>query len=256
MKRRAWTLPVGLPLGLPLALAAGLAVLGSAKVADARCSSHFVHVLQATSGVPSNGRIIVQGAIASAAWVGAMQQPELLSGTERIPLDVAEPHVFKNTGRDFAQVVLVPKRPLTQGKTYRLAVKNAAASDRDTLTQMAFRAAGADTQAPVWTTGPKVLGTNHTQMGCGPSTSATIRVDATDEGQAVALYRVHFKERSASTAVDFYVRAESGTLNVGRGMCGGPVEPVPGKAYEITLTAMDAAGHATPAPGAPLLAQF
>ena len=256
MKRRTWALPLGLPLGLPLALVAGLAVLGSAKVADARCSSHFVHVLQATSGVPSNGRIIVQGAIASAAWVGAMQQPELRSGTERIPLDVVEPHVFKNTGRDFAQVVLVPKRPLTQGETYRLAVKNAAASDRDTLAQMSFRAAGADTQAPVWTTGPKVLGTNHTQLGCGPSTSATIRVDATDDGKAVTLYRVHFKERGAGAAVGFYVEADANVLHVGRGMCGGPVEPVPGKAYEITLSAVDAAGNLTPAPGAALLAQF
>jgi hypothetical protein len=252
MKRPRSRTAATLLLGLG---ALGLGLFGTPKTADARCSSHYVRILQ-HGGVPSNGRMIVEGAIVSAAWVGAMQQPELVSGNERIPLSVVEPHVFKNTGRDFAQVVLVPQKALTQGKTYRLAVKNAAAEDRETLAHASFHAAGADAQAPVWTAAPKLMGTNHTQLGCGPSTSASISVDATDDGQPVTLYRVNFKERGATTAVNFYVQAEQGTLHVGRGMCGGPVEPVPGKAYEITVTAVDAAGNATPAPGGPLLAQF
>jgi hypothetical protein len=230
--------------------------LGAARAADARCSSHFVQVFHDGGSLPRNGRIIVQGSIMSAKWVAAMQDPELISGNEHVPLSVVEPYMFKNTGRDFAQMVLVPQKPLTEGKTYRLAVKNVDTQDRDAIARTSFRITAGDTQAPTWNNAPKVLATNHAVLGCGPSTTATIGVDATDNGQPVTLYRVHFKERGTNTAVDFYVEAERGALRVGRGMCGGPAEPVPGKAYEISVTAVDDSGNLTPAPGAPLLAQF
>lgn len=76
-----------------------------------------------------------------------------------------------------------------------------------------------------------------------------MRVPATDDGGAAALFLVDVAPVAGGPHVQYLVAPRDGVVEVGHGMCSGPFELAPGGRYRVTLAAVDLAGHTVVAPG-------
>lgn len=232
---------------LALSAAAGLGLcLGLAAPAAAKCSAGTVEVWPPVEApLPPNGRVVVRATGASRAQLQglALRGPRLVSQNDKVPLRVLQ----RNDGEfSVSQVVLEPEAPLRPGTSYRLELPGVEAQAAWTTS------AGPDQYAPRWSGPPSVLASQRQEMGCGPSSSVTIRVPASDDRNLMLLEAQVRRRGSAASPVRFLVEVREGTAAIGHGMCAGPFRLEPGERYEATLRLVDAAGNEAPAPGAPL----
>lgn len=209
-------------------------------------SFHLMTYPAANRTLPVNGRVVFDGRAQAAELAASMKDraPKLVSGDERVPLDVAEILAGDFTA---TQAVLVPKRALTAGRTYALAWTGREAdhaSAKAANGTLRWTAVGTpDTIAPVWSASPASSGGDRHELGCGPVANAKIVVLATDDRTA-PLFRVDVTSAGRG-AVSFFTEAQEGAVLVGHGMCSGPVRLVTGTAYDVRVTAVDLAGNAS-----------
>ena len=64
--------------------------------------------------------------------------------------------------------------------------------------------------------------------------------------------RADLRPADGGNPLRYLVQPSQGVIAIGHGMCGGAFDLEPNQHYSMTLTAVDAAGNETPAPGPPL----
>ena len=118
--------------------------------------------------------------------------------------------------------------------------------------------AGADQVAPRWRNAPKVKPGVHGLYGCGDAVYVPVSVPFDGEADDV---RIVAEVRPIAGSVipaggpataRYLLRPRGDEIKIGHEMCGGPFELEPGRRYTVKLTAVDAAGNASPAPGRPM----
>lgn len=225
-----------------------LAVLVVPAMAAADCMDWSWKVFPAAgSTVPPNTRLVLQGHGLARPIVAdlAQRNPRLAVGSHRVPLKVIATHVGEF---QLTQVVLQPTSPLMPGAQYTLRFDErpgevAFRLNRDEVARWTV-AEESDFEAPVWRAAPVALAGVIKPMGCGPVVEARVRVALDDAG---ALVRARVTGADGKPR-EFLLAPRDGELAVGHGMCNGAFQLGEGE-WELELTALDAAGNATPAPG-------
>jgi len=221
------------------------------RLAEARCAPSSLSVWPPSGGeLPANGRIALEGYGTEQDFIRSIagRSPRLLSGSRSIPLQVAEVHegAFRVT-----QAILVPESPLEPGRRYVLSMdgrRRIPVWNGSRRGPAAWTAAAADTAAPTWDSAPIVGASTLRPYGCGPAISGHVAVAGPSR------VRVHLEpEAGGDGARTYEVGVAEGELQVGHGMCNGPFQLDAGARYRATLTAIDAAGNQTPAPGGPVI---
>jgi len=225
----------------------------AASSARADCASGAVWAWPApAAALDPAGRVVLEAYGTDQAWVldVARLSPRLVSGSDTVPLRVVESH---RGSFEVAQVVLEAERPLRAGRTYRLALTGRPAPTIWTGEKHApleWGVAAGASSPPRFRSAPRLDRTSFTAFGCGPAIYAHVAVDV-DQPRRVQ-FRVWVEPTAAGPAVEYLVPAENGSLDIGHGMCSGPFTLTAGSSYRVTIAAVDAAGHETPAPGGPI----
>lgn len=183
--------------------------------------------------LPANGRITLDGYGGAQKIVATMKtrHPRLVAGSVEVPLSVVELHVGEF---DVTQVVLKPETTLKEGMKFTLRFDDAPSEVAEwTVTQ-------SDTTAPVWTSAPIAKKGLYKEFGCGPAIQAIVGIPATGAIQV----------RARANKREFLIDIKDGAATVGHSMCWGPFR-LKGE-WSLELSALDAAGNETRAPGAPL----
>ena len=196
------------------------------------------------------GRIVLDAYGTDRAWVldvGRLS-PRLAGGGRTVPLRVVESHVGSF---EVAQVVLAPDQPLRPGAIYRLVLDGRPTPEvwnGQKNVPLEWSVASASSSAPPrFRSAPRFDRTSFTGFGCGPAIYAhfVVDIDAPDR----VLFRVRAEPLAGGATVEYLVPATDGVLDVGHGMCSGPFTLTASAQYRITISAVDAAGRETPAPG-------
>lgn len=238
--------------GLVAAIAFAAAVFAP-RASAAKCAYRYLHAFPpAAAHLPLNGRIVVEGYGADTDVVKeiAVYHPELSSDGDRVPLRVAETNVG---GFNITQVVLVPARPLLPKTKYTLRIHapERRASDeaeeqlRETFTWTT--GAGADRAAPRWQAPPKAGERVYRELGCGPESYVNIQVSVADAQPVQVLAEV--RPAGGGPGARYLLQPQEGAIQIGHNMCAGAFQLADKGRYEVTLTAFDAAGNASAAPG-------
>ena len=214
--------------------------------------------------VPPNVHFVVEGVGVTSDLVATLDKshPAIITIKDGLRFLVTS---ITDGDEKIAQAVLVPEKPLRGAHEYLVRFHGTGPGEpkeyHPTVTQkgkqvrMQWRVGETpDTKAPTWTETPRVLSSKRDERGDGVETFVRIAVSAKDE-RGMLLYRVRIRERGKGKAWrSWFLRAPAGgqSLVVGRGKCSGPFELFPGRRYEIRLSAVDAAGNETNAPGNPL----
>ncbi len=238
-------------------LACLLPLLLLALPARADCASGGLSVWPPVdAALPANGRVVLEGFGTTQAPVAriASLRPVLVSDSDRVPLEVVRVDVGQF---EVTQAVLKPSQGLKPGKRYRLELEaqdagvtlDARVLHQNKLAPVAWMVGAKDEAAPKWAKAPEAAGGEWVGYGCGPAIYGFIKVSAESQVQ----YRVEVRRADgAGPARTFRVAAKDGRLEVGHGMCGGPFKLEEGVRYSAAVTAVDAAGNESPAPGAPV----
>jgi hypothetical protein len=245
-------------VGIAACLATALAPLA----ASAKCGIGGDSVYPRASRLPLNGRIVLtRSGLANAESGPPNLEPlELRSSADRVPLRVVE----TNVGVGQVQFVLSPVRPLLAATQYTLARKDQKDDDgreagarRSTETFVWTTASAPDKSAPRWRSRPKVGEASYVRYGCGPATRVKVNVAVhdvlTDRGADAAVQvRAELYSHDGGSPLRYLIAPINGVIEIGHGMCGGAFPLQPNERYSVVLTAVDAAGNETPAPGGPL----
>jgi hypothetical protein len=207
-----------------------------ASAADAECISSTIG-LDGERSLPTNGLIVVSAIGKGAALLDevAKHKPELVSDKERVALVL----VTTNSSKAETQVVLKPERLLKPKTKYRLVFQDVDSEISWSESSAVFTTnRGPDLNAPAWTAEPAVSAPQARRLGCGPEYGATITVPVKD-GSSLWV-RVETGQRTVWAFVT------DGHFEFKHFMCGGPYGVRPDTRYELTLTAIDAAGNEAP----------
>jgi hypothetical protein len=231
----------------PAALAI-LSAVALSQPARAKCAFAAAWASPARGPIPTNGRVLFEafGAARPDVDVLSSLHPRLVAGADVVPLSVVETH-----DGDFAvrQAVLAPTRPLRPGATYSFRVD--ALPSGVSVSPVDYEVApGADAKPPVWSGRPRVISRSWSPLGCGPEVRVQLAVPVTDD--MGPLY-VEAQVSSGKQVTTYVVPVVGGTVDLGHGMCSGPFAMLSGATYAVHFRALDAAGHAAPMPGAPLV---
>ena len=236
-------------------VAASLVTFGSIST-HAMCSSSAFWAWPDKT-LPTNGHILITGYGMTQPTVRTVgrQRPVLVGGGQTVPLTVKA--LYEGQLR-VTQVLLEPAHPLLPSTRYELRL------ERPTQGQLMVRTDGkrtlrawttgkkADAIVPKWKGPPLFTGGTYDNYGCGPSIHVDIKTPVVDPGdQLLVLATVTVVGRSRGRS--YYVPITGGTVSLGHGMCSGPFRFGSGMAFEVSLTAVDAAGHTAPAPGDPVV---
>lgn len=132
------------------------------------------------------------------------------------------------------QVWLRPAKPLTAGR-WALRLKNGAKATLDRPLGSWVVSASAKTDAPAFTSAPKVGALEYAELGCGPASSISVSA----HGAAFVEAKVTVK---GETKAGVFV-VEDGAVAIGHGMCSGGFELAPGVEVRVELTPLDVAGQ-------------
>lgn len=208
--------------------------------------------------LPVNGRIVLTRSSLPGVDFAATEPGllELRSETDQVRLRVVE----KNVGVSQVQFVLAPIRRLLPATRYALWRKADDGGDspvRGWNGDFAWMTASApDRSAPRWRGQPKPGGGYYARLGCGPATAVKVNV-AVDDGivdpdaTPAVQVRAELQPVDGGRSLRYLITPVNGVVEIGHGMCGGAFPLQPNRRYRVTLTAVDAAGNETPAPGGP-----
>ena len=216
------------------------------RASDAKCEASHDSVFPATASVlPTNGRIVLtRHGLLLDSPIAEMRPLELRAETERVPLRVAE----TNMGVKNVQYVLVPARVLQPNTRYTLRIQTDDGSEGPSLrdgSEFAWTTgSAADSTPPRWRARPRVGGSLNQRYGCGPA--IYVNVTAPVDG---ALVRVELRATDGGQTSRYLMRPFDDVIDVGHQMCGGAFDLAPNRRYVVSLTAVNAAGNETPAPG-------
>lgn len=223
-----------------------IATLLLSSPASAKCATRWLQAWPASGSLPENGRIVLSGFGYDEPFVATLaeRRPVLTDGTAEIPLGIVE----LNVGQGVTQAVLVPKQPLVSGRRYALKADPLKDDPRFALDFFWFVEAPV-AGSPKWTAAPQVLSTEHQKMGCGPQVEAKVEVKL--EQPELVRVLAELRDVKAGTTARFLISKTTpeAEVRIGHGMCGGEFRLAPGVDFELTLWAVDVAGHTTPAPG-------
>jgi len=205
----------------------------------------------AGTAVPINTRLVIDGYGDAQAVAGKLGEhhPILEGGGQSIPLEVKEVNVGQ---KSITQVVLVPEHRLKPKTRYVLKVTTTgdepAVTLRDGMKPAWTTSDTIDLDAPSFKAPPLALAGIEKQFGCGPQIEALVAVQIEDTGPVLLLATV---TGSLGQPRRYLVPARDGQVHVGHGMCLGAFRLDEGR-WSLELTAVDAAGNQTPAPGGPM----
>jgi hypothetical protein len=235
-----------------------LGVFALPSSAIGKCGSGFVSVFPATDvPLPTNGRIVLESDPYFELEGGASPWPpmELRREAERIPLKVLTAH----GGVGVVQVVLAPDRELRPLTRYELHFAHAGdppesypGGKADRWTMSWTTASGPDHIAPLWKSAPKLGRDVNRLLPCGPEISVEVQVAFAHAEPVQILAELRPIARSpigSSRPSSYLLRLDRGLVRIGRGMCGGAFQLVAGSRYSLKLSAVDAAGNSSRAPG-------
>ena len=157
-------------------------------------------------------------------------------------------------------MVFVPARELLPHAEYVLYLLEAdrpyQGSRGETFAWTTLR--GADSTAPRWRTAPKVRPGVFGLYGCGDALYVPVSVPFDGEDDAVLIVAevkpiggAVIPSGGPATA-RYLLRPRGGEVRIGHEMCGGPFNLESGRRYTVKLSAVDAAGNRSPAPGGPI----
>jgi len=232
-----------------------LAVFARSTPATALCAGGTSFGVFPPTGeaLPTNGRIVLElvgfeGLDGQSPW----WPMELRSGTERIALNEVASFVGASRVR---QVVLQPARGLRPNARYELYAS-------DEHLPMSVRpgshaaepfawttSAAADHTVPRWRSAPRSGAGVYRLLGCGTEVSVGVSVSVGGEEPVQLLAEV--TPAGSVRAATYMLRPRNGQVEIGHDMCSGPFDLEPGRHYSLRLTAVDAAGNRSPAPGRP-----
>lgn len=228
-------------------------------VVSAKCDGGGDSVYPRGSRLPLNGRIVLtRSGVPSVESASAnLEALELRSETDQVPLRVVE----TNIGVGQVQFVLSPIRTLRAATRYTLWRKadrgREAAALRSTPTFVWTTASAPDKSPPQWRSRAKVGNVSSVRSGSGPASRVQIKVSVDDvlpDGGADAAVQVRAELYAfdGGSPLRYLVEPANGVIEIGHGTCGGAFPLEPGERYSVILTAVDAAGNETRAPGEPL----
>lgn len=249
----------------PAVVALGASVF-TPIVVSAKCFEGGDHVYPQPSRLmplPVNGRIVL-----TRSWLlrvdsakTNLEALELRSETDRVPLRVVE----TNRGVGEVQFVLSPVRRLRAETQYALWKRAKDGSEGPALgARGGFEwttGPGPDNVKPRWRSRPTVGARRYTKYGCGPEILVEVKVAVRDVSSdlpslvgedAAVLVRAELHPSDGGSPLRYLLDPSRGVIEIGHGMCGGAFSLEPNQPYSVTLTAVDAAGNETPAPGRPL----
>lgn len=240
-------------------IAACVATALAPPAVSAKCAAGGDSVYPRASRLPLNGRIVLtrSGLLNAESGPPNLEPLELRSSGDRVPLRVVE----TNVGVGQVQFVLAPVRTLLAATQYRLSRKDDEGRDagarRSTETFVWTTASGPDKSAPRWRSRPKVGDASYVRYGDGPATRVKVNVAVddvlTDPGADAAVQvRAELYSHDGGSPLRYLIAPINGVIEIGHGMCGGAFPLQPNERYSVLLTAVDAAGNETPAPGEPL----
>ena len=227
--------------------------------ASAKCAVGGDSVYPKVSRLPLNGRIVLtrSGLLNAKNETPNLEPLELRSKADRVPLRVVE----TNIGVAEVQFVLSPVRTLLAATQYTLSRKDddggEASARRATETFVFTTASAPDKSAPRWRRRPTVGDASYVRYGCGPATRVKVNVAVDDtltdpDADAGVQVRAELFPHDGGSPLRYLITPIHGVIEIGHGMCGGAFPIQPNERYSVLLTAVDAAGNETRAPGAPL----
>jgi hypothetical protein len=220
---------------------------------SAKCAGGADTVHPRLSRLPLNGRIVLtrSGLLNVERGSTELEALELRSEADRVPLRVVE----TNLGVRQVQFVLSPVRPLLGATRYTLRRKGddggEASGRRSTETFVWTTASAPDKSPPRWRRRPTIGAASYVRYGCGPATHVKVNV-AVDDAEAGVQIRTELYSHDGGSPLRYLIEPVDGVIEIGHGMCGGAFPLDPNERYSVMLTAVDAAGNETPAPGGPL----
>jgi hypothetical protein len=172
---------------------------------------------------------------------------ELRSASEAVPLRIAERYGSAEAG---SEIVLSAIRALRLGTRYALYVDGKLANPIDYDVHGGDVAwtteVKPDRSAPRWRSRPRVTtdrvaGALHIEVPADDESPVQILIDVQPLGYAMPI--------GEGQKSSYLLWIEGGTVSLDLGPCGGAVRLKPGATYSIALTAVDASGNQSPAPG-------
>lgn len=214
------------------------------------------------STIPTNGIVILRGNEPLHRDLIAHvneHRPALACGKRLVPLQLKDLYV----GHTEVKALLVPARalpPLTRCDLVLTAKPRVGQPPINWIRSLDplggtseppwwITSTGADHRRPTWGAAPHWMGQPERGPRCGnPDGRVTVKVSApaTDTEGPVLVY-VFLDDGHEKN--DFVIAPEQETIDVGYDMCGGAFELEENRKYRVRLTAMDAAGNETGAPG-------
>ncbi|MFT3771079.1 MAG: hypothetical protein QM820_37160 [Minicystis sp.] len=239
-------------------LAAALAGVLAFRVSDASagCTTGGLSFFPSPkSDLPANGRVIVEGDGELEPTVRGLGDDTLILATDgdAIPLHVV---AIQHGGWRVSQAILAPTRPLTPGLRYALRA-SAQGSPLDERLRNAWRvpawkAADALSSSPRWTAPPAravpVVG-----RGCPPHAYVSVRVPVESPEHLLGVVAEVRPLLRGAKPSRFLVPVYDGAIALGHTGCSAPILLTADVPHLVTLTAVDLAGHETPAPGGVLV---
>jgi hypothetical protein len=144
------------------------------------------------------------------------------------------------------QAILIPKRLLISGQTYRLFIDHLNPSDSTEFSWEKEKFEwkvnyNSDKESPKWNHTPKLFYKSFTDLGCGPAIYATFCADVFDNSSVMVLAKI--KNLKNDSIAEYYVQIDSNSFDIGHHMCSGPFVFEDSSEYEGTFSLMDASGN-------------
>lgn len=175
----------------------------------------------------------------------ARHRPALVFGNRSVPLEVMAVHIGD---MNVTQVLLRPSRALPVGGTWRLALdapEMERERARDWLDDLKWTVEPAGGPAVGWSGTPADVGGSRAEYGCGPAVYLEIATPLHGDPLGV-LVEVSAPGRAPTR---YLLEVREGRIQVGHGMCSGPVGLARGVTYSVrVISALNRDGTSVPAP--------
>ncbi len=166
----------------------------------------------------------------------ARRSPAVVSGSERVPLEVLAVHRGEV---QVTQVVFRPTAPLATGRSWALSLSEPATTPPTGFDRVQWRVEP-PSGTPQWLAAPASAGTSRQRFGCGPAVwmKVSVALSAPIRGVLVEV-----------DGRPWLAVPRDGVIRLGHGMCSGPYRLTRGTRYDVrVVAAIGTDGARIPAP--------
>lgn len=205
-----------------------------------------------TDILPSNGRITIYGTEV-VTRIGEQHPVLVADDGEEVPLLVVETFLVRSSSSDeLAEAVLEAAAALRPAMVYKFEQRVGSPGRILIAGNPRWRIGDrTDHSPPLWDAAPEVTNaSSSTEFGYGASVKITVPVH--DDGQVIyARLRLTLEDGESPNELEWMEPVREGTLTLETSLCHNFTRMLIGQRYTLRLSAVDAAGNESPAPGPP-----